>query len=722
MKLKRVSFKSILTFITKRNPEYLLFALLFLWFVFSVAPLPFVQCSDGYFVWSPRLSYAVSEILSGQMPFWNEFQFGGTSLLADGNTNILNPMTVFYLFMDFAWAYTLGVLVIFCVLIVGTWLYFRERDFSKTASVIGTIGYTLGGQITFWSLYHGMNLCLALFPLTLFAFRKFEKANAKQDGSRNGHTVQIRWKLLAFFAMFISALGGFIQFAFIAAVSVILEGIEEFSLESAIRAVKSRCLTVLLAVASASVVIIPTIEASIFSHRKLVPYFQALLADGFPLWSMIFWGSSFEQHDYPNYFYYIGVVLIALSFFTIRKHFRKTVADPFFIYSLIFPSILIVIYLEMLPTSFQFGVESDPWRGMFVFILSLSILAAGGADLYIRKIRNENRLVLPPFELMLGSLISLVVYGVKVDHADRTNIMFLGVLIISGFILSVVLKREENRVKTVVFSAWLVSLMIVNSLVPAGLYLSRNVIRKPLSAWEKRDLPVEMFSNEGRFMAIGYETVGLEDWGIFHKIRAIGGYGSFFPKLVFTRMRDEGLSPSSLHAATHFRNNSNRDPDILARYGVLYLIRGRSANIGIGEGWELIKSLQDSLIYINRRYVGRAYVIDKEGNILKGAKLVENTNSYVRMSVNTNAGDTLILADSWFPGWKCYDNGEEVEGFNADGFRGCQIETSGRHEIEWIYRFPSFFVGLVISIISLVAFSLLVLWQLSSNKKKEARS
>jgi hypothetical protein len=718
VELQTKDFKGVAAQLLKSHWEYCALIFLFLWMVASLSPLPFVQCSDGYLVWLPRLSYAVREMLSGRIPFWNEFQFCGTSLLADGNTNILNPMTLFYVFFDLAWAYTLGVLLLLCVLVAGSWLYFRERGFSKTASLVGTIGYTLSGQVLFWSLYHGMNLCLALFPLTLFAFRRVEKKNAPRDQYDKGHAVKIGWRLLAFFSMFFCALGGFIQFAFIAAASVFIEGIDQWSVGGVKRALKTRGLTVLLAVASASAVVIPTIEASIFSHRKLVPYFEGLVADRYSLWSMMFWGTSFDEHAYPNYFYYIGLVIIALSVFAVRKHIRKRLSDPFIVYSFIFPAILMTVYLEVLPKTFQFGIDSDPWRGMFVCALSLSILAATGTDLYVNKVINERGLVFPPFELIVGGLISVGMYSATPHHPDRTNIGFLGMLILSGFALSIVLKKEEPGVKAVVSCIWLVLLVVGNSFVPAGLYLSENVLRKPVDPWQIEGLPVEMLSDEGRFVTIGYDIGSLEDWGIFNRMRAIGGYGSFFPRPVFARMRDEGLLPTSFHAATHYRNNRNTDPSILARYGVLYLIERRSCNIPNRVGWELAKASPGSVIYINPRYVGRAYLVNKEGNIFKGARLVENTNSYARMVVDANAGDTLVLADSWFPGWRCLDNGKRVEGFNAEGFRGYRIETSGRHEVEWIYRSSSFFMGIVISTVSFIAFLVLVTWEVRSDRKR----
>ena len=68
----------------------------------------------------------------------------------------------------------------------------------------------------------------------------------------------------------------------------------------------------------------------------------------------------------------------------------------------------------------------------------------------------------------------------------------------------------------------------------------------------------------------------------------------------------------------------------------------------------------------------------------------------------------MILADSWFPGWECYNNGKKVKYFDADGFRGYHIEKTGLHKIEWIYKPLSFLIGFVISGISLIAFLLLI--------------
>ncbi|MFH1846516.1 MAG: hypothetical protein ABH869_03045 [Candidatus Omnitrophota bacterium] len=723
--MKKNSFKKILVVFNKIKIEHLMLIFLFSWFVFSIKPFPFVQISDGCFVWVPRLFHAVSEIGKGQIPLWNEFQFCGTSFLADGNTNIFNFSVIFYFFMDPRWAYTTGVIIIFFILIAGTWCYFRERGFSGTASMIGTIGYVFGGQIIFWSLYHGMNLSLALFPAILVAFRRMENANINGQNSLTLYFFRVRWKILAFILIAISALGGFVQFVFIAMLAILIEGIEKFSFESIKKVIRNRFFTVLLALLSASAIILPTIESAVFSHRKLIPYFEGLLPRKFPLLLMFFLGDSRGGHHYPNYFYYIGAILLALAIFGLRKNFKKTICCPYFIYSLFPLAILSTIYWKILPTNFQFGIQSDPFRSMFVFIFALSLLAAAGSEKYLNSLRKENGAVLPPFELLILApiLFFIGLYGNKnYDYRCIANV--LSVLIILGFIVSILFNKGflkcRLNLKITILSCWLIVLMAVNCFPAAKSYLKSNVQHERMSTlnrWEKEKLPVQLFSGEGRFVDIRQPAGYLEDWGIYNRIRALGGYGSFFPRSIFCRMKKDKILPYNRHAATHFKNNNVLNADILAKYGVLYLVGNSSFNL-LEKGWEPFKMYGSVMIYKNLKYIGRAYIADREGAILKGADILKNTNSHVEISVNADAGDTLILADSWFPGWRCFDNGKEVKGFDANGFRGYRVETSGQHKVDWIYKPRSFLIGTAISIFSFILFLLMLFNDFVGVKRK----
>ncbi|MFA5337134.1 MAG: hypothetical protein WC330_02220 [Candidatus Omnitrophota bacterium] len=668
-------------------------------------------------MWLPRLGLAAQEIMHGRIPFWNEFQFCGTPLLADASTNILNPYTIFYLFLSPEWAYTFTICGIFLLLVIGAWKYFRILNFSFTASMVATIGYVFGGQIVFWSLYQGLNFSMALFPWILFAFHKFEQEK------------KISWLICAFIFAFLNALGGFIQLALFTVVAVLIEGIKKFSVSAFKEALKQRLLTIILATLSASIITIPILEFCIFSHRKFVPYYEGLFPQPFSLLLMSLFGDSGNTHDYPNYYFYIGIILFTLGIFGIRKNFKKIISYPYIICSFIFPFTLIALYFNLLPRNFQFGMQSDPWRGMFFFIFALSLLAARGTDSFLTKVKENNMVVFPPLEFVTGTLICFYL-ALRVDACSafflKNTSLILGIILTAGFMLPFILKNTMANVglKTKIFSYWIICLLIINGFPAAKYYLSTNVIhdykKLKINQWKDKNVPLNILSGEGRVINLSPNTVfdGLfEHWAPYYRIRSIGNYTALIPRSIFLRVQNDGFLPEKFHVAWHFRNNRIRDLEILAKYGVLYLVDEEKTKDLDRNGWKLTGTYNDISLYRNPKYVGRAYIVDSAGKIIKGAKIIENINSYLRISVDADAGDTLVLADSWFPGWKCYDNAKAVKGFDANGFRGYTITTSGYHIIEWVYKPESFRLGAIISIISFSLFFLLVFWKAKHREK-----
>lgn len=688
--------------------EYYFCVLVSLWYIFNLLPFPSFQYTDGLWIYLPRLSVAAKELVSGHIPFWNQFQFCGIPFLADAATELLNPLSVFYFFINPGWAYTFETIILFFLLVLGAWKYFRIRNFSKTSSMVGTLGFVLGGPLIFWSLYHSINLPLALFPFTLYAFRKFE------------NTGLARWNMLAFALIFFSASGGLIQFSFFTALSCIIEGIEKFSFADIFKTLKRRGLTVLLGVLSASIIILPTVETLLNSHRRVCPYYRGTLPDTYSLMLMMFFGDSGGSYQYPNYLYYVGIILLALACFGLRKNFRQMVNIPYFLYSLAPVLILIAVYSGILPTNFQFGVESDPFRGMFIFIFALSLLAAHGTESIIKKIKENNGTVVFPFEFLLCMAICLyLAISLNISCFAFLQIIFgsMFMILASGLMLSFISARVNvpMRLKTDIAAAWIIILITVNGFSAAQTYIQNNVIhgyeKMAVKQWEKKGVPLSLLRGEGRVVHVSPDRIfdGLfEHWSVYYGIRSLGGYG-VYPRSIFIRMRDEGFFPDKFNAASHFRNNRILDTDVLAKYGVLYLVEEKSniGNIYKLNDWQFMRGFSDINIYKNPKYVGRAYIVDPHGNITKGVETTSMSGSKVKMSTDANAGDTIILADSWFPGWQCYDNGKKVTGFDAGGFRGYKTGIGGRHDIEWVYEPASFFIGTAVSVVSMALFFLI---------------
>ncbi len=628
-------------------------------FLYCISPFPSFQHTDGYWIWLPRLSLAAREILNGFIPFWNEYQFCGMNLLADGTTNILNPVSIFYLFFSSEWAYTFGIIILFLVLAFSSWKYFRIIGFSKLSSFAGTFSFVFSGQVLFWSLYHGMNLSLAFFPLILLVFRLFER------------TGKLKWQLMAFLLLILNFIGGFIQFALFSSVVFCIEGIKKMSLFEIKKNFKNRFLTVFLAMISSAVIIMPTIQIANFSHRKCIQYLPGLMPEISSFINMLLFGTSFGSHGYPNYFYYIGLISIFLFLYSTIKLPKKEIFTPLFIYSLLFPFLVLCVSLKILPNNFQFGVDSDPFRGIFIFAFAMAIIICKGIDILINNLETS--------------------------------------------------KSNNKSIQVKIITLILILLIISNMFSTAKSYLKTNVQHNDhneiniVTKWQKEGLDVSKLQSEGRVVVIDdgnqMNNGTLEQWSSFYQIRTLGGYGTFYPRSIFLRMKKDKLFPENSHAATHFRNNLRLSTNLMAKYGVKYLIqKGKIKNKQVKK-WKLIKKISpDIFLYKNPKYVGRSYMIDNKNNIIKKAQIFENDNSHIKIAVNAEVGKTLILADSWAPGWNCYINEKKVHGFDADGFRGYKFNESGNYIVEWKYQPKSFLYGGILSIFGLLGFSLWMLY------------
>jgi hypothetical protein len=690
--------------------EYAIVAGIFCWFLFAVKPLPIIQCSDGYFLWVPRLSYAAGEILRGRLPLWNPFQFCGTPLMADANTNILSPGIIFYLFLSPAWAYTLDTLLVFLFLLLGAWNYFRVLGFSLTAALIGVVSYGFSGQVLFWSAYHGMNLVFCLLPWALFSFHKFE------EGGRPG------WAYLSFALTFLMLAGGFVQFALLAALTVVIEGLSGFSFNRPGRvAVTGRIIIVAAAVLSASFILLPVVEAALFSHRSLIPYIPGIIPPKAPFLFMAFFGYAEARQGLQFYFYYTGLVVLALALLGARRHFRQVFSQPFFVYACLFPLIAAAVCLRIIPEGFQFGVRSDPFRGMFVFALALSVLSAIGAEEFSAVVNAPGKRPPIPPELIGAFLAVLAMLGLffflRMDRqVAYFPLTYLAILLLAGIIAAFLFRRRQGRLKAALFSLWLIAALALNCFFSSYHYLSSSFWHKWMNVggeFRKFRAPARLFSGEGRIVYIGPADDNIyynfNDCAIFYKLRAIGGYGSFFPRPIFLRMREDRLFIAPYHAATHFRNNNLLDTEMLAKYGVAYLVAESRSDRGFSdEGWEFIYSLPGPSphnIYKNPKFAGRAYVAAADGGIIRPAEIIREAGASVSIFLEAEAGEELVLSDSWFPGWECYDNGKRVKGFDSRGFRGYKIESPGLHIVEWRYRPKSYLYGGLLSLLGLAIFT-----------------
>ncbi|MBU0998514.1 YfhO family protein, partial [Patescibacteria group bacterium] len=77
------------------------------------------------------------------------------------------------------------------------------------------------------------------------------------------------------------------------------------------------------------------------------------------------------------------------------------------------------------------------------------------------------------------------------------------------------------------------------------------------------------------------------------------------------------------------------------------------------------------------------------------------------LTVETEKEGMLFVSDLHYPGWKAFVDGKEVKIYRADfAFRAIAI-PEGKHNVEFVYKPSSFFQGLKLSALSLLAIILL---------------
>jgi hypothetical protein len=93
------------------------------------------------------------------------------------------------------------------------------------------------------------------------------------------------------------------------------------------------------------------------------------------------------------------------------------------------------------------------------------------------------------------------------------------------------------------------------------------------------------------------------------------------------------------------------------------------------------------------------------------ARIVEYRNSYVLCEAEASSPTYLVLLDSFYPGWVARVDGKPVSIQRANyAFRAVQI-PAGRHKIEFIFRSGAVYLGLTISVATVLLGVAIMIWR-----------
>ena len=102
------------------------------------------------------------------------------------------------------------------------------------------------------------------------------------------------------------------------------------------------------------------------------------------------------------------------------------------------------------------------------------------------------------------------------------------------------------------------------------------------------------------------------------------------------------------------------------------------------------------------------------------AKILDYTNQRVILAASLSRSGVLVLADSYYPGWRVYVDGEERQILRANLFFRAVEVPPGNHQVEFRYEPLSFTIGLVVSLLSLSSLGVWILYQRLRQRKDAA--
>ncbi len=111
-----------------------------------------------------------------------------------------------------------------------------------------------------------------------------------------------------------------------------------------------------------------------------------------------------------------------------------------------------------------------------------------------------------------------------------------------------------------------------------------------------------------------------------------------------------------------------------------------------------------------------------EGNspsVLSQIRADLNSPGHVEYQAGVNASGWLVIADTWYPGWKAWVDGQSTPIFHANYLFRAIFLPAGDHHIVFEYKPVSFTAGALISLVSLTVIALIAL---SGNKSRLARN
>ncbi|MBI2034664.1 MAG: YfhO family protein [Candidatus Levybacteria bacterium] len=616
----------------------------------------------------PWKTFTIDLIKSGQIPFWNPYNFSGAPLLANFQSAVFYPLGILYFFLPQVTAWSLLVVSQTFLAAFFTFLYARKIGISKIGSFFAGISFALSAFMNVWLEYNTIGQVILWLPLTLLSF---EHLLLKREA---------RWITIFIFSQAASLLAGHPQvfiYSFIFIVIYILNRVVVSKQSNKIALLLFFLLLLTLPIGIGAIQIISGLELiqqsarvshdfDFLMHKILIQPWQFIM-----MFIPDFFGNPATRNYWPDDTYigkvtYIGIIPLFFAFFSL-KNLRNRLTRLFIVSIIIvlllasFNPVTIILYKLNLPLI----STSSPTLSVFLFCFCASLLAGIGVDLWRNEKASVKQLVrfLVPILALFIFLWLVVFFAPQIISATLTNhitiayrnLLYATVIVVVGACLIIVgCLKSKLRFGVLIILLFIQTGDLFRSFDKFNPFVPSELVFPDASI-------VEFIKKQpGLFRVWGYGSANIEaNFATQYAINAVDGYDPLYPKRYgefiqaskngkieekFTRYTrsDAFIAPGS--GETELSSNMYR-LKVLDLLGVKYVL-DRQENASTEktfstERFKLIYERDGWKVFENLRVFPRAF-------LTSGYDIFSNNDEFEKtfFAKNFYSGDSVLLEDS----------------------------------------------------------------------------
>ena len=379
---------------------------------------------------------------------------------------------------------------------------------------------------------------------------------------------------------------------------------------------------------------------------------------------------------------------------------------------------ILLVYVRILIVIFAISLLSF----IFIYITKPTILSYG-SDL-LKERYSSSTLELEPLEYYLQ----------KIEPSYNwilNGFLILALIVMSAAILFIL--RLNNKISITSFKVLLFLMILIDLWVYSMPYIQ---LKDPYEIFAKNDI-IKFLENDKSY----YRVLDLTEFPYAlpqhiagrYNIELVTGYDAIVLKRYYEFLGKAGNITVRPSTTIPIKNISK--PQLVDLLNAKYITSSKKLN---NPQYDLKFSNSKYNVYLNKNSLPRAFITHNalilknkddildllssgqfdakntviledvpKGNLLNQGTYKEAIVEYysphrITVSTETETPGFLVISETWYPGWKAYDNGKEIKIYKADYVLRAVYLDKGNHKVDFVFEPKSLKIGFLITVTSLI--------------------